>query len=459
MAVSPEVDDAKRALDMASAGSSNKRKLEEKDKQTDVSLEEAAKVTETASKGRGVNLLLDGVNSLVHSLPPLVKALDAVAQVHPFIAIAVGAFKVVIELEIKRRDNDKKVNLLFLEMRNMMSVLLQLQGVLKRTANDIKECANVCDTYSKKRLLVKVLKGPMWDDTLTGFIKLFADRKAEFTFAVSIHTGMAIDSANDKLDALTTTMELILEFFERCIPPSQTTFNEVIKRAGGLDAAIQNRSFLHTLIERERLFEHTPGVVVVHSVPRPSHSYSPIIPVPTPSVERVAHASRRKQSPGHSALDYSHTAESQGWRRRMSSRQPSTADPSPKALRFSAPVRPSYPNDRNAFLSEKSHVDPVGEAPEEQEIAMLRQELSQAPSADIKKNLEMFEFEIQTRELAEEMKKFVAHEGDRVISSVLAGPHERIIDLDLYEVWKDMACNFYSSRSFKIWRLTRLLKR
>ena len=31
----------------------------------------------------------------------------------------------MIELEIKRRDNDKKVNLLFLEMKNMMSVLLQ----------------------------------------------------------------------------------------------------------------------------------------------------------------------------------------------------------------------------------------------------------------------------------------------------------------------------------------------
>ena len=145
----------------------------------------------------------------------------------------------MIELEIKRRDNDKKVNLLFLEMRNMMSVLLQygfsfwllphtngpgrLQSVranhvardgitigarlldlIKRTATDIKECANVCDTYSKKRLLVKVLKGPIWDDTLKGFIQLFVDRKAEFSFAVAIHTGIAIDRANDKLDTIMT---------------------------------------------------------------------------------------------------------------------------------------------------------------------------------------------------------------------------------------------------------------
>ncbi len=88
--------------------------------------------------------------------------------------------------------------------RDGITIGSRLVDLVKRTANDIKECANVCDTYSKKRLLVKVLKGPIWDDTLKGFIQLFADRKAEFNFSVSIHTGMAIDRANDKLDALST---------------------------------------------------------------------------------------------------------------------------------------------------------------------------------------------------------------------------------------------------------------
>lgn len=96
-------------------------------------------------------------------------------------------------------------------------------------------------------------------------------------------------------------------------------------------------------------------------------------------------------------------------------------------------VRADYPDNRSApSLSEKSYLDRDGksEPPAEQDIVILRQELSQAPSADIKKNFEAFErkFEIQMRQLAEEMKIFIAHEGDRVISSVLAGPHERIID-------------------------------
>ncbi|TFK80362.1 hypothetical protein K466DRAFT_504032 [Polyporus arcularius HHB13444] len=166
---------------------------------------------------------MDGVNSLAESLPGLARVLDDISKIHPYVAIAVGAFKVVIELEVKRRDNDKKVDLLFLEMKNMMSALLQLQNVrpnhigrdgvtigtrlenlLKLTADDIKQCANACDTYMKKRLLVKVLNSGAWDETLKEYVRTFADRKTAFVFAVSIHTGMAVDNANDKLDQLMT---------------------------------------------------------------------------------------------------------------------------------------------------------------------------------------------------------------------------------------------------------------
>ncbi len=39
--------------------------------------------------------------------------------------VAVGAFRVVVELDVKRRDNDKKIGTLFVEMRDMMEALLQ----------------------------------------------------------------------------------------------------------------------------------------------------------------------------------------------------------------------------------------------------------------------------------------------------------------------------------------------
>ena len=44
--------------------------------------------------------------------------------------VAVGAFRVAVELDLKRRDNDKKIPLLFVEMRDMMAVLVQYVGRL-----------------------------------------------------------------------------------------------------------------------------------------------------------------------------------------------------------------------------------------------------------------------------------------------------------------------------------------
>ena len=45
---------------------------------------------------------------------------------------------------------------------------------------------------------------------------------------------------------------------------------------------------------------------------------------------------------------------------------------------------------------------------------------------------------MQQRELTEEVKRVIHHEGDRVIEAVTSGPHERIIDPDIHAIWKDM---------------------
>lgn len=54
----------------------------------------------------------------------------------------------------------------------------------------------------RKRTLVKVLKSAAWDETLKGYVQTFADRKTAFVYSLSIHTGMGVDRANDKLDEL-----------------------------------------------------------------------------------------------------------------------------------------------------------------------------------------------------------------------------------------------------------------
>ena len=72
------------------------------------------------------------MNAFMDTVPPLIKVLDEVAKVHPFISgmgnltreralslntlsVAVLAFKAVYTLEVKRRSNDKRVIALYAE--------------------------------------------------------------------------------------------------------------------------------------------------------------------------------------------------------------------------------------------------------------------------------------------------------------------------------------------------------
>src|SRR5260221_10631953 len=89
----------------------------------------------------------------------------------------------------------------------------RLKSLVERTADDIKICSNVCDAYTKKRLLAKVLLSPIWDAKLLGFIKLFDTRRTEFEFELTMHTSRGIDKANAKLDAVGEATKALNEQF------------------------------------------------------------------------------------------------------------------------------------------------------------------------------------------------------------------------------------------------------
>ncbi|KAH9856040.1 hypothetical protein C2E23DRAFT_563914 [Lenzites betulinus] len=459
-----------------------------------------------AGQNDSLSTLLDGVDTLIHSLPPLLQALDAVAQIHPFLSIAVGAFRVVVELEVKRRDNDKKIILLFLEMRNMMSSLLQLQGVRKdhvardgltitarlrevseKTAVDIKECANACDTYSRKRLLVKVLKASGWDETLQEYIKRFSDRKGEFTFAISIHTGLGIDRVNDTLDVLLTKMDLVLDFFQKTMPREQQTLAEAIRQGGGNQVVLANPGVLRRLLEQEQELEAAAlppneitgtwtAPVIPNNVPqtyqgtsnRPSgYQYYP----------RAAERQRRRlrtsnqaqegyyQSqpaqnyqvpaqnyqippPYYQAPTQNYQAPTQTYQAAQNYGTQAGPIPVPVPVPIGSNVqrpgvRPTYGADNydvNNSTGAASVGDEYANPTSTAELAQLMVDLADEPAVAVRKNLESFErkFQIQHQETVAKLTEVIVHEGDRVIGAVLDGPHEKIIDPVLYEIWKDM---------------------
>ncbi|KAI0360921.1 hypothetical protein OH77DRAFT_1418971 [Trametes cingulata] len=305
----------------------------------------------------------EGINSLAESIPGLLKALDEVAKIHPFIQVAVGAFKVVVELDLKRRDNDKKINVLFLEMKDMMEVLLELRSVkdeetrgpdgttikarmqelVKRTADDIKDCANACDTYAKERLLVKVIKSSSWDDKLKSYMTLFADRRKAFTFALEMHVGRAVDDVNRAVASMDAKLDIVLGLFSSLVTPEQRELGELVRSKGGPTAVMVDNKSLDELMK-----------------------------VKLSAAEREAGAGHLRQ--------------------------------------------------------------------QSDSLEALKAELFDSPDAAIRRNFELFErkFTMQQRELADEMRGVVEHETDRVIEAIMSGPHDKIKDRDIYEVWKEM---------------------
>jgi len=78
--------------------------------------------------------------------------------------------------------------------------------------------------------------------------------------------------------------------------------------------------------------------------------------------------------------------------------------------------------------------------PQETTLDDLREDLLTSPDDAIIKNKAIFEkkFNIHSRQLIAEFNHTVAREGDRIIKALTSGPYDRIIDPDIYTVWKEM---------------------
>ncbi|KAF7376029.1 hypothetical protein MSAN_00017700 [Mycena sanguinolenta] len=314
----------------------------------------------------------EAIDTFMEGIPGLMNALDEVAKLHPFVGVAVMAFKAVWALEQKRRDNDRKILALHLEMKEMMGVLTQLknvkdadevapdgstikgrmQEIVKATADDIKACANACDTYTKKKLVVKILKSSVWEGKLAKFAGTFTKRRSEFEFALSIHTALGVDAANKTLSSvdkvtqeMNEKMNQMLAMFATFVAPEQKEMLRIVEQKGGPQACQDNDKILKELSDLEA-----------------------------------------------------------------------------KSTSVGSATRSSKSAQKTSALEE------------------LKDDLMVDPESAMETNLTVFsrKFEMQKQQIVDELTKVVEREGDRVISAVTAGPHDKIVDPDVHKIWKEM---------------------
>ncbi|KAL4247755.1 hypothetical protein ABKN59_008598 [Abortiporus biennis] len=184
-----------------------------------------------------IETMESSVKYISDDVPWLMKCLDEVAKLHPAVLAAVLAFKVVMYMELTRQRNDRRIRALYVEMKEMVTILVQLkdvkdhpeyiagqkfdaylQEISKKTAKDIKKCGNVCEAYLRTRLVVRFFRAESWKSKLLEFIEIFHDRRREFQMAISIHTAKGVDDGHDTVKSIEQKMALFSKYFENATP-------------------------------------------------------------------------------------------------------------------------------------------------------------------------------------------------------------------------------------------------
>ncbi|KAJ7682936.1 hypothetical protein B0H17DRAFT_942496 [Mycena rosella] len=209
------------------------------------------------------------------------NVLDELQKLHPVIGVAVLAFKGVVSLELKRRDNNASVLVLQVKMEEMMSEFVQLRiikpaqklgdgetvatsllGMCKSIAEDIKNCGNLCDKYSKTSFCGKLFKSPVYRERFSGFIQTFETRKSELDHKLALFTAINVHSAGESLaqiqEAMKSSDEHIktLVLLQRLQSPLEQKIWTVIERHGGPEACMTDDKVM------EELIAMVPGIYV-----------------------------------------------------------------------------------------------------------------------------------------------------------------------------------------------------
>ncbi|KAE9387872.1 hypothetical protein BT96DRAFT_1004725 [Gymnopus androsaceus JB14] len=245
-----------------------------------------------------LSLILSGWNNFEADFEILAATLDAVGEVYPFVKVAVLPFKVAVTVELKRRQNDKKILALFVTMRDMMSVLAQYvftpqvyyaQAELRDTAADrllrlkkpareqysetirdifqqrmedvgfdVKTCATTCDAFQSKRKIIRALKSISWEQTLTDFATKFEEHRIALQTFLTVLINSSVEHMNEVLASAFDTIKSVdskinkalLLPFDRLQSEQERSIQQYVQVNGGQDALLENNRLIRELLSR-----------------------------------------------------------------------------------------------------------------------------------------------------------------------------------------------------------------
>lgn len=102
--------------------------------------------------------------------------------------------------------------------------------------------------------LVKVLKGPIWETRLASYGGLFTKHRSEFEFALTIHTAVGVETANETLGdvqqmtaAIDAKVNMMMKMFQSLTSPEEAKLSKLVEKNGGSEAVQDDDKLLKEL--------------------------------------------------------------------------------------------------------------------------------------------------------------------------------------------------------------------
>ncbi|KAJ7271625.1 hypothetical protein C8J57DRAFT_1129656 [Mycena rebaudengoi] len=239
-----------------------------------------------ADAGHLVSKAVAAVSKFTENSEVIMKALDAVKQIHPFVGVVIVAFEAALKLEVERRKNDQKITALKTEMMNMVAILLDLRTIrdarrlypdgktlegrmtliATEAGKNIRDCIATCEKYIKKKFVVKLLDSFRWEERLAAFSKFFSERQKEFSEALSFHTALGVDNIQHMVGGIDITAKTTsdtastLLLFQQLKTPRERELQKWIEVNGGAAVVLQNEKLFKQLQDKMKdIDDEIPG--------------------------------------------------------------------------------------------------------------------------------------------------------------------------------------------------------
>ncbi|KAJ7368850.1 hypothetical protein DFH08DRAFT_676077, partial [Mycena albidolilacea] len=217
-----------------------------------------------------VKIIDSMMNTFMDENSWLMQGLTLVQEVVPYVGVAVKAFKFVIKYDTTRRQNDKKVFAVKVQIQNLAVVLLRLTNIheqdgrfmkiMQDVANDITKCGNAIEVYLKKSWLSRTAKSGSYESLFKGFILQFANYRSQIDSALNEHTAILAQDMNSKLDEMGKKMDA---YFLKNETPRERDVRQVVEKSNGPRGLLANDALLQEVImksgDRESLELLDPG--------------------------------------------------------------------------------------------------------------------------------------------------------------------------------------------------------